>query len=285
VRNFIFFIRRFFNLILFLSLEIVCVILIEHTDTLQGNDIISSANTVSGIVYKKQSDVVYYFGLRKMNDSLINENAELRKKIDLVHSIDVLKDSLVHTKIGPVDTTKHTVKYADFLYLTARVINNSTNASDNYITINRGANDGIYKNMAVISGTGVVGRVEHVSAHFASVLSVLSAKLKVSAKLKNGTNGFVVWDEKSPDILTLVDVPQQVIVKKGDTVYTNNFSLYFPPDVMIGTVIRAEVQKKNAMQLIYLQSSTNFHSLQYVYVIDNKMAAEKKQLEDSSAKK
>jgi len=220
-----------------------------------------------------------------MNDSLLDENAELRKKLDSFHSTDILKDSLVHVKIGPVDTTKHTVKFADYTYRTAHVINNSLNASDNYLTIDRGASDGISKNMAVISGTGVVGRVEHVSSHFASVLSVLSAKLKVSAKLKDGTNGFVVWDEKSPDILVLVDVPQQIVVKKGDTVFTNNFSLYFPPDVMIGTVVKSEVQKKNAMQLIYLQSSTNFHSLQYVYVVGNKMAEEKKQLEDSTAKK
>ncbi len=253
---------------------------------MQGNDIISSANTVSGIIYKKQSDVVYYFGLRRMNDSLIDENAMLRKKLDLAHSsVDTLKDSLVHAKIAPLDTTSHIVRYADYVYRTARVINNSTNASDNYITINRGSSDGIYKGLAVISGTGIVGRIEHVSAHFSSLLSILSTKLKVSAKLKGGTNGFVVWDEKSPDILTLVDVPQQVTVKKGDTVYTNNYSLYFPPDVMIGTVIKTEIIKKNAMQLILLRSSTNFHSLQYVYVVENKMAGEKKQLEDSSAKK
>jgi len=263
----------------------VCIILIERTNTLQGNDLVSSANTISGLVYKKQSDVVYYFGLRKMNDSLLNENALLRKKIDQVRSLDTLKDSVVHKKIGPPDSTVHIVKFNDYLYRTARVINNSTNASDNYITINRGSNDGISKNMAVISGTGVVGRVEHVSAHFSSVLSVLSAKLKVSAKLKNGTNGFVVWDEKGPDILTMTDVPQQINVKKGDSVFTNTFSLYFPPDVLIGTVVKTEVVKKNALQLIYLQSSTNFHNLQYVYVIENKMASERKQLEDSSAKK
>jgi len=285
VRNFILFIRRFFNLILFLVLEIVCIILIERTNTLQGNDIISSANAVSGIIYKKQSDVVYYFGLRKMNDSLLDENAVLRKEIDLLHSVDTLRDSLVHKKINPVDTSTHIVKFADYVYRTARVVNNSTNASDNYITINRGSKDGIGKNMAVISGTGVVGRVEHVSAHFASVLSVLSSKQKVSAKLKDGTNGFVVWDEKGPDILIMIDVPQQNIVKKGDSVFTNNYSLYFPPDVLIGTVVKTEIEKKKGLQIIYLLSSTNFHNLQYVYVIENKMAAERKQLEDSTAKK
>ncbi len=284
MRNFILFIRRFFNLILFLILEIVCVILIEHTNTLQGNDIVSSANMVSGIVYKKQSDVVYYFGLRKMNDSLVNENARLRWQIDQLHSVDTLKDSLVHRTIATLDSSTHIVKFADYLYRTARVINNSTNASDNYITINRGSKDGIAKNMAVISGTGIVGRVEHVSAHFASVLSILSSKQKVSAKLKDGTNGYIIWDEKQPDVLIMTDVPQQVKVKKGDSVYTAIFSI-FSPDILIGTVQKTVVVKKNAMQLIYLQSSTNFHNLQYVYVIENKMVTEKKQLEDSTGKK
>ena len=284
MRNFILFIRRFFNLILFLVLEIVCIIFIEHTNTLQGNDIVSSANTVSGIVYKKQNDVVYYFGLRKMNDSLLNENARLRNQIDQLRSIDTLRDSMVHRKILPTDSTVHIVKFADYLYRTARVINNSVNASDNYITINRGAADGIAKNMAVISGSGIVGRVEHISAHFSSVLSILSSKQKVSAKLKDGTNGYVVWDEKQPNILVMTDVPQQAKVKKGDSIYTALFSI-FSPDILIGTVLKTEIVKKNAMQLIYLQSSTNFYNLQYVYVIENKMITEKKQLEDSSGKK
>jgi rod shape-determining protein MreC len=262
----------------------VCIVLIAKTNTLQGNDIVSSANTVSGIVYKKQSDVVYYFGLRKMNDSLLNENALLRKKIDHIMSIDTLKDSLVNKRIGPVDSTSHIVKYAEYIYRTARVINNSTNASNNYITINRGSADGVGKNMAVISGSGIVGRVEHVSAHFASVLSILSSKQKVSAKLKDGTNGYIVWDEKQPEILNMTDVPQQAKVKKGDSVFTTSYS-FFPPDVLIGTVVKVETIKKNNLQLLYLLSSTNFRNLQYVYVIENKMAAEKRELEDSSVKK
>lgn len=284
MRNFIFFIRRFFNLILFLVLEIVCIVLIEHTNTLQGNDIISSANFISGIIYKKQSDVVYYFGLRKMNDSLLNENALLRSKIDQLHSIDTLKDSLVHRTINPMDTNIHIVKYADYVYRTARVINNSINASDNYITINRGAKDGITRNMAVISGTGIVGRVEHVSEHFASVLSILSSKQKVSAKLKDGTTGYIIWDEKQPDVIVMTDVPQQAKVKKGDSVFTTSYS-FFPPDIMAGTVIKIETVKKNNLQLLYLIPATNFRSLQYVYVIENKMITEKKLLEDSSSKK
>jgi rod shape-determining protein MreC len=282
VRNFILFIRRFFNLILFLALEITCITLISKTNTLQGNDIVSSANTVSGIVYKKQSDVVYYFGLRKMNDSLLNENAMLRKKMSELLSMDVLKDTMVRKRVSTADT--HVVKYADYIYRTARVINNSVNASDNFITINRGWKDGIAKNMAVISGSGIVGRIEHVSAHFASALSILSAKQKVSAKLKDGTIGYIIWDEKQPETILMTDIPQQTKITKGDTVYTTSYS-FFPPDIMIGTVHKIETIKKNNLQVLYLTSSTNFRNLQYVYVVENKMYGEKKSLEDSSGKK
>lgn len=285
MRNFIFFIRRFFNLILFLTLEVMCILMIERTNTLQGNDIVSSANAVSGLVYKKQNDVVYYFGLRRMNDSLQNENARLRQIIEQYRSLDTLSDSLVKTKTQVGDTAKHIVRYAEYVYRTARVINNSVNATDNFITINRGSRHGIGKNMAVLSGSGVVGRVEHVSANYSSILSVLSAKQRVSARLKNIANGFVVWEGKNPRVLTMIDVPQQVDVKKGDSVFTNSYSLYFPPEVLIGTVIKTEQIKKNAMQHIYLKSSTDFANLQYVYVVENKMRQEKTQLEDSSMKK
>jgi rod shape-determining protein MreC len=190
VRNFILFIRRFFNLILFLVLEIICVVLIARTNNIQGNDIMSSANTIVGLSYKKQHDVVYYFGLKQMNDSLLNENAKLRALIALQNNTyDIIKDSNVHRALPLTDTNQKKIQYADYVYRTAKVINNSVSAANNYITINRGSADGIAKNMAVISGTGVVGKVVHTSAHYASILSVLSVKQKVSAKLKDGTTG------------------------------------------------------------------------------------------------
>jgi rod shape-determining protein MreC len=123
-----------------------------------------------------------------------------------------------------------------------------------------------------------------VSAHFASVLSILSAKQKVSAKLKDATIGYIVWDEKLPDQLQMIDVPPQAKVKKGDSVFTTNFS-FFPPDILVGTVMRITILKKNNFQKLYLQPSTNFRNLQYVYVVENKMSEEKKRLEDSTVKK
>jgi rod shape-determining protein MreC len=280
VRNFILFIRRFFNLILFLGLEIVCIILIARTNMLQGNDIMSSANSVIGILYQKQNDVVYYFGLKRMNDSLINENSRLRLQLSTASSYDTLSDTVVKREVLPLDSTKHVVQYAEYLYRTARVVNNSVSSANNYITINRGSEEGIKKNMAVISGSGIVGRVVHVSNHFASAISVLSVKQQVSAKLKDGTIGYVSWDGGRADELLMKDVPQQIKVHKGDSVFTTSYS-FFPTDVMVGRVYKIEFIKKTGMQILHLLTATNFRNLQYVYVIENKLLPERIELEDS----
>ncbi|MCD6063200.1 MAG: mreC [Flavipsychrobacter sp.] len=282
MRNLILFIRRFFNLILFLILEVICIILIGRTNTLQGNDVMSSANSAIGLMYRKQNEVVYYFGLKMMNDSLLAENTKLRQQMAQYLIYDTLKDTAVKRIIVPGDSTT-VVKYADYLYRTARVINNSVSSENNYITLNRGAAHGIERNMAVISGTGIVGKVVHVSDNYSSVLSVLSVKQQVSAKLKDGTVGYVSWNGERPDVMVMKDVPQQIKVKKGDSVFTTSYS-FFPQDVLVGIVYKTVPIKKNNLQLLHLRTATNFRNVQYVYVVENKMMKERSKLEDSVKK-
>jgi rod shape-determining protein MreC len=280
LRNFILFVRRFFNLILFLAIEIVCIVLIARTNSMQGNDVMSSANTMIGMLYQKQNDVVYYFGLKRMNDSLLNENMRLRLELASRYSSDTFTDLVIRKPFETEDSIKKIIDYSKYLYHAARVVNNSVSSSNNYITINRGSNDGIQKNMAVITGSGVVGRIVHVSGNFSSALSVLSVKQPVSARLKDGTIGYVSWEGKQPDELIMQDVPQQIKVNKGDSVFTTRYS-FFPPDVLIGTVFKREYIKKNNLQILHLRTATNFRNLQYVYVVENTYLPERRQLEDS----
>jgi len=279
VRNFILFIRRFFNLILFLLLEVVCLILIARTNTLQGNDLMSSANMVLGNIYKQRSDVAYYFALKRMNDSLVMENAKLREQISKKDVVDVLHDSAATYAINSPDSGIE-VKYANYVYRTARVINNSVGGVNNYITLNRGEKEGVKKDMAVISANGAVGRIVHTSAHYSSAISVLSKKQQVSARLKDGTIGYVSWDGKDPYKLLMKDVPNQIKVYKGDTVFTTDYS-FFPSGVYIGFVFKTEIIKSKNLQILHLRPTTNFLNLQYVYIVENSMSAERRRLEES----
>ena len=294
VRNFLILIRRFWNLILFLILEVVSLVLISKNRNMQGVDIIASSNSVVGYMYKKQNDVVYYFQLKQMNDSLLSENARLRNNLALMSNIDSFRDSTVRIPIAVRDTTKRDsvntqgalkiIRYAQYNYIPARVINNSiSNDKINFITINRGSGDGVRKDMAVVTGNGIVGRVANVSEHYARVVSVLSDR-KVSSKLSDGTSSLItIWNPGSPEYVVTEKVPVYIKVKKGDSVFTTGYS-FFPENVLIGVVAKVDTMKASNSKNLKIRLSTNFRSLQYVYVVDDKMGEEKKQVEAESSK-
>lgn len=276
------FIQRFFNLILFIGLEVLCVVMIAKTNTLQGNDVMNSANLFVAFWYKKQTGVSNYFGLRRMNDSLLNENTRLRQQLSKQTEFDILKDSSVTRSIVLSDSL-HSVQYAHYTYLKARVVNNSINAASNFITLNRGSKDGIEKNMAIVSSTGVVGRVVNVSAHFATALSVLNTKQRLSTKLVDGTTSFVYWEEASgPDELYMKITQPEIKIKKGDSVLTTSYSTLFPADMLVGRIEKVFVVKKDNSRILHIKPATNFRNLQYVYAIKNDYMEERRKLEDTT---
>ncbi len=291
MRNFFRFISRFFNLIFFIVLEICCAVLIARTSyrddsmgTIQGDDLISSSNAVSGFMYKRQNELYYYFGLGKMNDSLLSENRRLREEIArLRYSTDTFRDSVVTRPVRLQDSGR-VVEYAKYVYRNALVINNSVSQRNNFITINRGEEDGIRKEMSVISGTGAVGRIVHTSKHFATAISILNTQVNLSVHLKDGTRGLASWIVEGqpfrmdPDRYYVPNIPAEVPMHLGDSVWTTTDS-YFPPDILVGVIQEVRKVNKTGKRILYLRPATNFRNLQYVYVVDDSYQPERRALE------
>jgi rod shape-determining protein MreC len=258
--------------------------MIAKTNTLQGNEIMNSANLGVAFWYQKQSGVSNYFGLREMNDSLLNENALLRQQLARYTETDLLNDSSV-ARTTTLNDSLHQVQYARYTYFKARVVNNSVNAASNFITINRGYKDGIAQNMAVVSGNGVVGRITNVSAHFATALSILNTKQRLSAKLKDGTTSFVYWEQTSgPDVLLMKITQPEIKVKKGDSILTTSYSTLFPADMLLGRIEQVYIVKKDNSRILHIRPATNFRNMSYVYVIKNDFMEERRNLEDTTQK-
>lgn len=281
------FVRRFSNLLLFLGLEVLCFYLISQTTTLQGGAILSSANAVSGALYERQSDVVMFFNLPAENDSLLRENARLRAALSsLLYEADTLRDSsgaIQYTEpvISGMGDTGQVIKYANYKYRTARVVNNSVSEKNNFITIARGIKDGVKAGQAVISGSGVVGKVVYAKDHFAAVISVLSDRQPVSGILKDGTLGTVRWRYGSPEELEMEAIPGELKIYRGDSVMTTAYS-FAPPNILIGRVEKLRRNRRNNTQTLILRPGANFRKLRYVYVVENTLADERQSVEDTA---
>ncbi len=274
MRNLLQFIYRYHAFFLFLLLEIFSIVLIYRNNHYQQTGFINSTNTISSGIYNRYNAFISYLHLRSDNDSLLRENAYLMQFLpNSVYQNYVIIDTV--EKISP-DSSKQM-----FLYIAADVITGSVNRANNFITINRGKNHGIKKDMAVISESGVVGMVKAVSDDFAAVVTLLHQDFQISAKLKKQGNwGYVMWNGTDPSSAQLLNIPNSVNIEKGDEVITSGISLVFPEDVAIGKVSDYKLKPGSTFFEIDVDLATDFRKLNHVYVVQSLMKAEIDSLEN-----
>lgn len=274
MRNLIIFIRRYFTFFLFCVLLIFCLSLVFRRNNYQRTSFVNSANAVSGYFFRKYATIQYYFHLRAVNDSLVAQNAGLLNRLP--------EDFLAPDTAGfrHQDTAGGRV----YLYMPARVINNSVSSQMNYITLYRGSAEGVGEGMGVIGPQGIVGIVRKVSPHYAVVMSLLHKDMRVSVKLQQSGNfGSVKWNTSQPDPRygVLTDIPKNVTLHLGDSVVTSGYSAIFPPGLLVGFVDRVNELSASNFYRIRIRFATHFRSLNYVYVIKNYHAEEQHGLESA----
>ncbi|MBO4370309.1 MAG: rod shape-determining protein MreC [Paludibacteraceae bacterium] len=265
MENLIRFFQRFSALLLFIVLEIIAIVLMVNRNNYHLSMFMNSSNAVSGGFYQMSNGVTEYFGLRHKNEGLSdennrlkNENQQLRKQLAAYQS---LKDKrAVADTLVPVSE--------QYTYIRAKVINNTVNNFQNYLTINKGLRDGIRPDMGVVCADGVVGIVMHASQHYSVVLSMLNPNSRISSRLDSCRNfGSVVWDGLNPDRCDLIEIPRHAKVHEGEKVITSGFSSIFPEGIPVGTVHSIELKPSDNFYNITIDLATDFRRLSYVEVI------------------
>jgi rod shape-determining protein MreC len=281
MKNIFLFIRRYFNFLFFLVLQIVSLVLLVKYNETHEAAYSNIASEVIGRVNLQYNKVHSFFTLREVNRQLADENARLKNILGLnFEGPDTMRISRLDSLI--MDTTGRRRKYT---WLPSLVVGNTVSSQTNIITLQRGSKQGITKNMAVIGPNGVVGTVIDVSENFSRVMSLLHRNSKVSSMLKKGNvTGTVEWDGKDPNFLTLRNIPRSVPVAKGDTVLTSTYSANFPSHVMVGTVVSIGEDPSSNSHIIKVKTATNFYSLQYVNVVQNALWEEQRRLESANIK-
>jgi rod shape-determining protein MreC len=263
------FIVRYKTALLYIFLLFVSLAFTANSHSYHRSKFFNSANWISGTVYNSSHNITTYFNLREVNDKLVEENMQLRKM-------------LLNQKVAvPMDLDSSLLEYN---IQAARIIKNSYANPDNYITINKGEDQGIEQDMGVITSKGILGIVERTTRNYASVQSILNSKSTINAKIKN-TNyfGSLVWDGQHYNLVQLADIPRMVPVLVGDTIVTGAMSSIFPENIPIGTIQKYDLNESQSFYSIDVKLFNDMTNLNYVYIIQNKNRPEIIELEEKIA--
>ena len=189
MKNLLNFLVKYNYCLLFIFFEAISFILLFQLNHYQQSVFFTSANAVAGSVYKLESEVTSYFYLKTANQELLDRNINLEQQVTNLraemHRMNV--DSL------GIDSIMARPLWGENL-IRASVISNSLDKADNYITLDKGFDDGVRKDMGVIDRNGVVGVVCFVSHKYTVVIALLSNNSKLGCKIaKNGFFGILKW--------------------------------------------------------------------------------------------
>jgi rod shape-determining protein MreC len=258
--------------LVFLFIEFVCFWLLVRSNPYHSAAYFHTSSSIIGSIYQTRTNITQYFNLPAVNEELANDNAQLRELISQSQVPIVVNSSTDSIKLSKAEY--------NYGFLSAKVINNSTQLSHNFITINKGSVNGVQPGMGVISANGVVGKVMSVSDHFAAVSSLLNNDVYVSAVVKRtGNFGSAHWDTKDPLITKLMFVPSHIQLQQGDTVMTSGYNSIFPENIMIGFIEKFSLQTDSFYD-IDVKLSNDFSRLSYVYVVRNPRREERINLEN-----
>jgi len=199
--------------------------------------------------------------LQQENSDLKNEVSQLQAEILIlkqqVSETDILYALLDFARTRPENK-----------YIAASVIGRDPSPFLNYVIIDHGSDDGIFKGMPVVTQQGLVGRIDAVTATAARVQLITDPGSLVNVGLEDAKIDAQVSGSISGD-LTLEMVNLDANVNQGDLVLTSGLGGSFPPDILIGQVLTISKPENSLFQQATIQPVVDFSNLRAVLIITN----------------
>ncbi|GAB6976577.1 rod shape-determining protein MreC [Prevotella falsenii] len=272
------FLAKYKHWFLFVLLEIASLVLLFRFNNYQGSVWFTSANIVAGKVYELSSSVTSYFSMGKLNRELTERNVQLERQVK------ELSEQLYEKTRDPKFAQKGQYRFlSDFKLINAKVVSNSLDKEENFITIDKGSWDGVRKDMGVACGNGIVGVVYLVGTHYSIVLPVLNSKSNISCSIQGRSYfGYLRWKGGAKNIAYLDDIPRHAKFKLGDRIVTSGYSAIFPAGILVGKIKHVYNSEDGLSFRLAIQLSTDFGNLRDVCVIDDATVREKKKVMDAA---
>ena len=266
------FIRKTGVAIVFIILEIVAIRCYAYSTPYTQARLLVWSNTVVGHIHSVFVGVSNYFTLRKENIRLTEHIATLENRIR------TLEASLPEEKIHIEGVLQR------YEYLPARVISSTTNRSRNFITLNKGFQDGVSTDMAVMTPEGyAVGVVVDCSENFAVAKTLLNVDFRIGGVLaEDGSHGSIVWNGGDTQIIDFVELSKYANVKEGDLVRAAGFSHYFPREAIIGNIERVEKAENGTSYNCKVRIMADMERVFNVVLVRNTGAGEAQALEEKT---
>lgn len=222
-------------------------------------------------------------GFAKDKIEMIGETKDLYKKYTKLKE-KVEKTELYYAQIEElqkeVAELKSTLELnstlSEYTYINATVVNRNIGYWYNTLTIDKGSKNGIKKGDAVITNSGLIGKIINVS-NFSSTVKLLTTEEinnKISIKITNDDNkyyGLLVGYDIYNNVYQIEGITESNKIQEGDMVTTTGLTDYFPSGLLIGYVKNVVKDEYDLNSIVEVEPSVSFNDVSIVTVLNRKV--------------
>lgn len=249
-------------------------------DKISGSEkfIMDSVGWVQNIINKPVDLVVGVFDNMSDIKNTYDENKILREKIaeykTLAFEVQELKkeNEQLRSTLDIQDSPR------DFDIIHATVISRSPERWIDQVTINRGSQHGVEKNMAVITADGMIGKINTVSNLTANVqlLTGLDQLNRISAMIsrENDDNVFGLierFDKETNSLVFRIIDESDKNIEEGELIVSSNVGGLFPTGLTIGTIKEVVPDQYGLTKMALVKPTANMFEINHVIVVDRKL--------------
>lgn len=215
-------------------------------------------------------------GVKSVQDLLdtYQENQKLKEKVDTVAATKVRNSSLESENEQLKKALKLKETLTDYDLVEANVISRTPSSWSNTVVIDQGSNNGIKKNMLVMSGTGLIGQVveaDSINSKVELLTSTNSSVNKISVQLNadDGTvvHGIITGFDKKSGYLQLSQIENSDAIKKNTKVYTSGLGGEAPKGLLVGKVVKKSKDGFGLSNIVEVKPAADLDDFDIVSVV------------------
>ena len=204
----------------------------------------------------------HYEQMQRSNADITKENSRLKEQLDFSVSLEEKN-------------------------IPAQIISRDLDNAFSYLTIDKGSDNGIKKNMPVIAyqngNQGLVGKVIQVGTFTSQIMPIYNTNNIVSARIQNTRDLGLVNGLGSQDQPLLMQYIRKRVLEElsyGDIVVTSGENDNYMRDIPIGSISKITVLDYNSSLNIELTPIIDFSRLETVIVVNQKELNDRKQTKE-----
>ncbi|MAF26687.1 MAG: rod shape-determining protein MreC [Gemmatimonadota bacterium] len=197
-------------------------------------------------------------GLRSENDSLRTDLAQASLRIAALRE-DAREGDRLREMLALRDRSTHGL-------LAARVVAVEADRTGDDLRIDKGERDGVRRNLAVVTPSGLAGAVATVGPRTSLVRPLAGPQCQVSVRLSGvRAEGILRWDRF--DGLRVTFLPARAAVEVGEEVITTGYGGVFPAGIPVGRVRSVESSPGDGTLRVSVEPAVDFSRLEEVFVV------------------